>query len=248
MRLDARQTLFLYLVGVFITCLLVGDIIGGKLSQISVFGWDLPISVGMIPFPITFVLTDIVNEFYGKQVARKLTMLGLCMVGLTFAIIYAAAAVPWAPFTSGPDWQGMQQGAFTNVFVSATRIQLASMVAFFFSQFIDIGVFFLIKRLTGSRYLWLRATGSTAVSQLIDTVVIQTLAWYGLMSNGQIAGIVVASYTVKLVAAVAMTPVIYGMHLFIERLFDIKPVAIAPDSHGGHESSDPATPGGSSAL
>jgi len=239
MRLDARQTLFLYLVGIFITCLLVGDIIGGKLTQVTVFGWDLPISVGMIPFPITFVLTDIVNEFYGKQVARKLTMLGLSMVALTFVVIYTAAAVPWAPFTSSADWKGMQSGAFTNVFVSATRIQLASMVAFFFSQFVDIGVFFLIKRVTGNRFLWLRATGSTAVSQLIDTVVIQSLAWYGLMSTDQIAGIVVASYTVKLVAAVAMTPVIYGMHLFIERLFDIKPVAIVPDSHGGHETDAP---------
>jgi uncharacterized integral membrane protein (TIGR00697 family) len=236
MRLDARQTLFLYLVGIFITCLLVGDIIGGKLTQVTVFGWSPGISVGMIPFPLTFVLTDIVNEFYGKQVARNLTIIGFTMVGLTLAIIYTAGVIPWAPFAYAPDWGGMKPDAFTNVFSSATRIQLASMAAFLIAQFIDIGVFFLIKRLTGDRLLWLRATGSTVVSQLIDTMVIQTLAFYGTRSFHDIEQMAIASYIVKVAAALAMTPLIYALHELIERRFGMKPIAIIPDSHGGHES------------
>ena len=237
MRLDARQTLFLYLVGTFVTTLLVGNLIGGKLVQADLGGmtdWAV-ISVGMIPFPLTFLLTDIVNEFYGKQVARKLTMLGFAMTVLAFVIIYGADAIPWAPFTQDPGWRGMNQGSFQNVFVSATRIQVASMIAYLIAQFVDIGVFFLIKRVTGNRYLWLRATGSTVLSQLVDTVVIQAIAWYGILPPGQILNLVVTSYIVKVAIAIALTPALYAGHRFVERAFGIRPVAIAPDEHGGHE-------------
>jgi uncharacterized integral membrane protein (TIGR00697 family) len=237
MRLDARQTLFLYLVGVFVTTLLVGNLIGGKLVQPDIGGmtdWAV-ISVGMIPFPLTFLLTDIVNEFYGKQVARKLTMLGFFMTALAFGIVYIADAIPWAPFTQEDGWKGMNEGSFQNVFVSATRIQIASMIAYLVAQYVDIGAFFLIKRATGNRFLWLRATGSTVLSQLVDTVVIQTIAWYGILPASQIVSIAVTSYIVKVTIAIAMTPVLYAGHTVVERKFGIHPIEIEPDSGGGHE-------------
>jgi uncharacterized integral membrane protein (TIGR00697 family) len=237
MRLDARQTLFLYLVGIFVTTLLVGNLIGGKLVQADIGGmtdWAV-ISVGMIPFPLTFLLTDIVNEFYGKQVARKLTMLGFFMTAMTFGLVYLADAIPWAPFTYDAGWQGMNESSFQNVFVSATRIQIASMIAYLIAQFVDIGAFFLIKRATGNRFLWLRATGSTVVSQLVDTVVIQTIAWYGILPASQIVNIVVTSYIVKVTIAIALTPALYAGHTLVEKKFGIKPIEIEADAHGGHE-------------
>lgn len=157
MRIDARLRLFLYLVGTFLTCLLIGNLIGGKLTSITLFGDERLISVGQLSFPLTFVLTDIVNEFYGRKAARQITMLGFFMTALAFGIIHLAAAVPFSEKTA------ITPAAFENVFTSATRIQIASMIAYLAAQFLDIGVFFFIKRATGDRFLWLRATGSTFV-------------------------------------------------------------------------------------
>src|SRR5882672_8505052 len=82
MKLDARLMLFMTLVTVFLTCLLVGNLMGGKLTHIALFGRDWTISVGEIPFPLTFILTDIINEFYGRKVARRVTLLGVGAIGL----------------------------------------------------------------------------------------------------------------------------------------------------------------------
>src|SRR5687768_13287660 len=164
-------------VAVFVTCLVVGDLIGGKVTSIAAFGREWPFSVGQLAFPVTFILTDILNEFYGRKVVRRITFLAFAMVGLTFAIVYLAGAMPWAGMTRASDWTGITAREFDPVFTQATRIQLSSMAAFLTANLVDISVFFFIKRATGNRMLWLRATGSTAVSQLIDTALITALVW-----------------------------------------------------------------------
>ena len=224
MQLDRRMTLFVYLVGVFLTCLLVGDLIGGKLTEVDV-GGTRTFSVGQLCFPITFVLTDIFNEFYGRKTARQVTYLAFVMVGIALAIINLAALMPWAGFTKAPDWDGVTPEAFDRVFTNANRIQLSSMAAFLTAQLIDITVFFAIKKATGERFLWLRATGSTAISQLIDTVVIMSLAFGHLMTWSQLWEVIFASYVIKLCWAVGMTPVIYGLHELLERVFKIPPLS-----------------------
>ena len=95
MQIDARLRLFLYMVGVFLTCLIVGNLIGGKLTSVTLFGSERLISVGELSFPLTFVLTDIVNEFYGRKAARQITMLGFFMTALAFGIIHLADTVPF---------------------------------------------------------------------------------------------------------------------------------------------------------
>ena len=90
MKLDRRMSLFVTLVGVFITCLLVGNLIGGKLTYVHLFGRDWIISVGEIPFPLTFIITDLLNEFYGRKTARKVTLLGFAMIGLTVLVLVLA--------------------------------------------------------------------------------------------------------------------------------------------------------------
>src|SRR6185295_12930578 len=127
-------------------CLVVGDIIGGKLTSFWLFGREWIFSVGQIAFPVTFILTDILNEFYGRVVVRRVTYLAFFMVGLTFAIIYVSASLPWAPFTLKSDWTGVGPKEFTLVFTQATKIQLASMAAFLIGNLTDISVFFLIKK------------------------------------------------------------------------------------------------------
>ncbi len=232
MRLDRRLQLFVFLTGVFITSLLVGDIIGGKLVDVTLFGSVRLVSVGMIPFPVTFLLTDILNEFYGKQAARVVTLVGFFMAVFAFTIIAIANALPWAALTREPGWLGMVEGSFRNVFAGSQRILLASMVAYLVGQFLDIGVFNLLKRVTSNRYLWLRATGSTLVSQLIDTVVIQYLAWTGTLTVAKMVDLVTTSYTLKIVVAIGLTPLIYAGHALVERVLGIPPVRL--DEHGEH--------------
>lgn len=225
MKLDARLGLFVTLVAIFMTCLVVGDIIGGKVTSFHLFGREWPFSVGQLAFPITFILTDILNEFYGRKVVRRVTFLAFVMVGLTFSIIYLAAAMPWASMTKASDWDGVTPSPFATIFTSATRIQLSSMVAFLIGNLTDISIFFVLKKATGNRMLWLRATGSTAVSQLIDTVIISALVFAAKMTVDEWTNLVITTYVIKLGAAILITPVIYGLHELIERVFHIPPAA-----------------------
>ena len=202
--------------------------IGGKLTSFELFGREWVFSVGQLAFPVTFILTDILNEFYGRKVVRRVTFLAFFMVGLTFSIIYLAAALPWAPFTLASDWTGVSPKEFEVVFTQATQIQLASMAAFLIGNLTDISVFHLLKRLTGSRMLWLRATGSTAVSQLIDTIVISALVWGNKVTFDYYVTIVVTSYLIKLAAANVVTPIIYALHEMFVGWFGSRPAAVEP--------------------
>ena len=240
MSFDNRLRLYLVLLATFVTSLLVGDIIGSKLTQVTVFGQAFTISVGMVPFPVTFLLTDLLNEFYGKRAARQVTWIGFAMALLAFAFIFVSVAIPFAPFTFGPDWKGTNQQAFDTVFAGSQRILVASVIAYLASQFTDIAVFHVLKKRTQGRYLWLRATGSTVVSQLIDTAVIQTIAWYGLLPVAEIFNIAVSSYAVKLVVAVALTPAIYAGHAIVERTLEIRPVVLDDDGNPVPEPLQPA--------
>jgi len=225
-KLDARLTLFMTLVGVFLTSLLLGNLIAGKLTYIPLFGNDYALSVGEIPFPLTFILTDILNEFYGRKVVRRVTLIGLAMTGMAFVMIQIAVAVAWYPPALEEGWTGLQPAEFDAVFASATRIQFASMCAFMASQLIDITAFFFLKRVTGNRMLWLRATGSTAISQLVDTTLVGVIGWGGLMPYPALFEIIVTTYLLKLGVAVLMTPVIYALHAGIEKWWKLAPLPL----------------------
>jgi len=230
--------MFITLVATFMVCLVVGDLVGGKLTAFHLFGREWVFSVGQLAFPITFVLTDILNEFYGKSVVRRITLLAFCMVGLTLLILKAADAMPFWERTTRPDWPGVTAREFDIVFTQSMRIQVSSMFAFLISNLVDISAFFVIKRMTGNRFLWLRSTGSTAISQLIDTIVINALVWGWAMSFNEYVTIVLTSYVVKVTAAVAITPLIYALHALIETRFGIAPA----DPHEVSADIDPQPP------
>lgn len=226
MQIDSRQKLFVVLATVFTTCLVVGDIIGGKLIETEIFGLSFITTVGMIPFPVTFLLTDLLNEFYGKKAARFVTLVGFAMAVLSFAFIYIGGAIPIAALARDPGWQGVNDAAFANVFLGSQRMIAASLTAYLVAQFVDIGTFHLLKRMTSSRHLWLRATGSTAVSQMIDSVVISVTAFGGLMSADKIFDMIRSGYLLKLFIAIALTPLIYLFHALVERVLHIQPMHI----------------------
>src|SRR6188768_1411984 len=221
--LTVQQKLLLFLTAIFCTCLTVGDLIGGKLVSGDVLGFPFTTTVGMIPFPVTFLLTDVLNEFYGKKTARYVTWVAFFMALLAFGLVYVAARVPIAELTKQPDWQGVQDAAFQNVFLGSLRMIAASLSAYLVSQFVDIFVFNALKKQTQGRLLWLRATGSTAVSQAVDTVTITLVAWWGLLSPSEIGHVIVSAYGLKLLIAVGLTPLVYVSHSFIERMLGIAP-------------------------
>jgi uncharacterized integral membrane protein (TIGR00697 family) len=221
----------LVLAGIFTTCLVVGDIIGGKLVETQIFGFDFTTTVGMVPFPVTFLLTDLLNEFYGKRAARFVTLVGFGMAVLAFTFIFIAGHIPFAAMTRAADWTGVNEASFNNVFLGSQRMIVASLCAYLVSQFVDIGVFHLLKKFTGGRLLWLRASGSTAVSQLIDTITISFVAWSGMMSASKIVNIIYSAYGLKLLIAIGLTPLIYLCHSLVQRGLGIQPILIgdAPD-------------------
>lgn len=229
-RMDASHKLFVYLCAIFVACLLLGDVIGGK-TIATPLG---PISVGILPFPMTFLLTDIVNDFYGPRGARFLTLLGFWMAVLAYVILQLST---WLH----PDVSTyFSQAEFAKIFGGSAQLFVASILAYLIGQFLDIRVFQFWKALTQSRHLWLRATGSTILSQIVDTVTINAIFWnwsaakdptsfLGRMTSaerwGWIGAKVGREYGIKFAVAVLLTPAVYALHGIIVRGLKIEPEA-----------------------
>ncbi len=214
-QLGPAQKLYVYLGAIFVACLLLGDIIGGK-TLATPLG---PISVGIIPFPVTFLLTDVVNDFYGRKGAQFLTWLGFWMAVLAYVVLQVSTWLHPDPSTY------FTQAEFAKVFGGSAQLFVASVVAYLFGQILDINVFQFWKALTQSRHLWLRATGSTVLSQIIDTVTINVIFWrWTATKEWSWIGLKIGrEYLIKLVVAIALTPAVYAVHTFVVRVMRIEP-------------------------
>ena len=214
-----RERLFFILTGFFLTNALIAEIIGGKLFSMpplffSAIGLEeIVLSVGVIPWPVVFITTDIINEYYGKPAVRRLSLLAAAMIAYAFLVLYLAGLIP--TWSNSP----VSQGAYDEVAIQSMWIIVGSITAFLTAQLVDVAVFWFLKRRTGHRMLWLRATGSTAVSQLIDSWVVAFIAFVvpGKMGLGDFAVLSSANYTYKLLVAIAATPLIYLAHGMIDR-------------------------------
>jgi len=214
-----RDTIFLVLVGFFLSNAIVAEIIGGKLFalpevDLGLFRFPAVIlSIGILPWPIVFLATDLVNEYFGKPAVRRISFLAVAMISYVFVVLFLARAVP--------TWQGsaVTDIAFRQVAGQSMWIIVGSIVAFLVSQLVDVAVFTFFRERTGGRLLWLRATGSTAVSQLIDTFVVQYigLVMPGVLTVEQYLVGAMSSYAYKLAIAIAITPLLYVAHEAIDR-------------------------------
>ena len=214
--MDRKQRFYVYLTAIFVAALIVSDLIGGKYFRVG----GLDFSVGMIPFPLTFLLTDIVNEFYGTEGARRITYVGLGVAVFVFIVINVAIALPTSPESP------MAGEQFKNVFGWSTRLYVASLTAYLIGQLLDISIFFLLRRLTGHRFLWLRSTGSTIVSQAVDSLVVGFVFLSGTKSVDYILRTARNGYLVKLALAVGLTPLIYLGHGILRRHFHVGEVVV----------------------
>lgn len=186
---------------------------------------DYNLSVGVLIWPLVFVLSDLINEYFGRKGVRWISIVTAILISYSFLIAFSWTSVPPADFwleINGQDAQGRPfdiNYAYNTIFRQGMGIIAGSLIAFLVSQLIDAYTFHWLRRLTGHRMLWLRATGSTVVSQLIDSFVILTVAFYvfGNWSFGQVMRVGVVQYGYKVLFAIALTPLIYLAHHYIDK-------------------------------
>lgn len=215
---NQAQSLFLILSGIFIAALVSCNLIFQKFFTWSPFGlYTFEISVGIIPYPITFLVTDIISEIYGRKRANKVVLAGL------FSSIFVLAVVMIANASQATKWSPVDNNTFSEVFGLTGVAVGASMIAYLLAQFIDIRVFHFWKRLTKGKYLWLRNNASTFTSQLMDTATILCLLclsggiewnkFWILLFNG---------FLFKVIMALIDTPILYIVISIIRKKFDLK--------------------------
>lgn len=211
-----KDLVYLLLTAFFITNAILAELIGGKLIFIPL---DIPFigkpaaSIGVIPWPIVLIATDIMNEYFGKEGVKRITWMTTGMIAYCFVILFIAVAIPAASFSPVND------DTFKTVFGQSLWIIFGSIIAFALSQFIDVTVFWYLRSMTGAKRLWLRTTGSTVVSQMVDSLVIIGIAFWlpGKVSSGEFLNVALTNYSYKLLIAVGLTPVIYVVHGLIDR-------------------------------
>ncbi len=230
-----KNLLFVVLAGIFITNALMAELIGVKIfsaestvglapAHLNILGFtmDFNLTTGVVIWPVVFITTDLINEYFGKPGVRLVSWLTVALIAYAFLVLAAAIELPpaeWWLDANSVDSDGKPFNinfAFGKIFGQGQRIIFASIVAFLISQFTDVYVFQRLKRITGAKYLWLRATGSTLVSQFIDSFVVLYIAFSGIFSFEQINAIGITNYIYKFAVAILLTPVIYFGHMLID--------------------------------
>ena len=234
---DKPTKLFVLLCSFFVANALIAECIGGKLFSLErVFGLEpqpftlfgepgltFTLTAGVLLWPLEFIMTDIVNEYFGPKAVRRISYTAVALICYAFLMFYLAINVP----ADRGFWLGSQQkegvpdmqAAFTGVFGQGMWIIAGSLIAFLVSQLVDVYVFHKIKKVTGERKVWLRATGSTVVSQLVDSFVVLFIAFKigKHWSYQRVISICLVNYSYKFVMAILLTPVIYLIEKAIER-------------------------------
>jgi uncharacterized integral membrane protein (TIGR00697 family) len=209
-----RDIVHLALAGFFVTNAILGEVTGGKLFTLGPF----TMSIGVIPWPVVFITTDLINEYFGRDGVRRLTLMTIGLIAYAFVVLYLSIQVPAASFSPVSDSQ------FGAVFGQSLWIIVGSIIAFGISQLVDVGVFWLVRHKTGGKHLWMRATGSTLVSQLIDSIVIIGIAFWlpGKVKTEEFFIVAGANYSYKMLIALAVTPLLYVGHSIIDRYLGVE--------------------------
>jgi uncharacterized integral membrane protein (TIGR00697 family) len=233
---DKPTRLFVFFSAFFVANALIAESIGTKLfslekllgvppANFTMFGQSglaFTLTCGVLLWPLEFIMTDIINEYYGPKAVRRISIIAVILISYAFLMYYLAIHVPAADFwiNSGKE-KGIpnMQSAFDGIFGQGMRIIVGSLVAFLVSQLVDVTVFHKIKKRTGDKHIWLRATGSTVVSQLVDSYIVLFIAFSGIFTWQQILAIGIMNYTYKFVMALVLTPVIYLVERRIEKYF-----------------------------
>lgn len=233
---DKPTKLFVIFTAFFVANALIAECIGNKIFSLEkLFGFQplnftlfgesglaVSLTCGVLLWPLEFVMTDIVNEYYGPKAVRRISYTAVALILYAFLMFYMAMSVPPADFWYGT---GVQDGvpdmskAFNSIFGQGMWIIAGSVTAFLVSQIVDVTVFHKIKKVTGEKKVWLRATGSTLVSQLVDSFIVLFIAFK--IGKGwsfqKVLAICMVNYAYKFTVAILLTPLIYFIEHRIEK-------------------------------
>lgn len=230
-----EQKLFIVLAGLFLTNAIVAEIVGGKIFSLeatlglqalnlSLFGQEglgFNLTAGVLMWPVVFIMTDLINEYYGRQGVRMLSWLAAVMIAYAFLMIWLTMQVSPADFWKTAELDGStinRDHAYGLIFSQGLWIIAGSLVAFLLGQFVDVWVFHWIRKRTGAKSVWMRATGSTLVSQFIDSFVVLFIAFKigADWSLTLVLAVGCVNYVYKATMALLLTPVIVWVHRIID--------------------------------
>tara|TARA_Y100000588_G_scaffold310067_1_gene335423 strand:- start:519 stop:1208 length:690 start_codon:yes stop_codon:yes gene_type:complete len=223
MNMDKKSDkLYIILAGIFIASLVSCNLIFQKFFQLDIwipfFGtYTFEQSVGLLPYPITFLVTDIISEVYGRKKANQVVTSGL------FASLFMLVIVTISDLVPATVWSPVNNETFNNVFGLSGAAVFASMMAYLFAQYIDVRIFHFWKRLTNGKHLWLRNNASTIFSQFIDTfAVLFLLCFFEVLSWDRFSILLANGFLFKVFFAAFDTPIAYGIIYIIRKKFNLK--------------------------
>ncbi|MFY7990837.1 MAG: queuosine precursor transporter [Fluviicola sp.] len=209
-----KQIAFQVMAGIFITSAIVAELISCK----SVPTFIAPIIAGIVPWPIVFLLTDVMNEYFGQKAVKRLSWITTGMIVFCFLLVYIAVEMPT------DEGSYMSDTEFRKAFGGSLPIMIGSITAFIVSQLIDVRLFHMFNKLLKGRWIWVRSTGSTVISQLADGFIVIFIGFYlpGTFNFQQILEYWMMGYAFKLMVAVSLTPLIYLMHYLARTILGAK--------------------------
>ena len=210
-----KDQLYLVLAGVFIASLVTCNLIANKFVTVDLGFKVFIVSAGILPYPFTFLVTDLISELYGQKKANLVVFAGF--ISSMFVLLFLWLG---GQFNAIPD-SLVTDDTYNSVFRNAWRIIAASMTAYLFAQFVDVRIFHFWKRLTNGKHLWLRNNASTVVSQLLDTILVICILFVGVWSSDQILFAIIDGWTFKMLMALIDTPIIYGIIYLLKGKIDI---------------------------
>ncbi|MGK0407258.1 MAG: putative integral membrane protein (TIGR00697 family) [Roseivirga sp.] len=207
--------MYLILAALFIAALITCNLIANKFVTVNLGFTTFIVSAGVIPYPLTFLITDLLSEVYGRKNTNRVVIAGLFASLLVLLILFLGHTFPAISNSPVSDKQ------FDQVFQSSSRVILASMLAYLVAQFIDVRIFHAIKKKTKGKHLWLRNNTSTMFSQLVDTILVTSVLFFGVESFAFIGGLVKDGWLFKILFAAADTLLIYPLIFLIRRYFKL---------------------------
>ena len=210
-----KDQFFLVLTGIFIASLVTCNLIANKFVTVDLGFKIFIVSAGILPYPLTFLVTDLISELYGQKKANLVIFSGF--IASLFVLLFLWLG---GQFNAIPD-SLVNDATYDSVFRNAWRLIGASMIAYLFAQFVDVRIFHFWKKLTDGKHLWLRNNGSTIASQLIDTTLVICILFVGVWNADQILSAIIDGWVFKMLMALLDTPIIYGVIYLLKGKIDI---------------------------
>lgn len=200
-----KEQFYIVLSGIFIASLVTCNLIANKFVSVDLGFKVFIVSAGILPYPLTFLVTDLISELYGQKKANLVVFSGFVASMFVLLFLWLGGQFNAIPSSIVGD------AIYDSVFQNAWRLIAASMIAYLFAQFIDVKIFHFWKRLTNGKHLWLRNNGSTIASQLVDTTLVIMILFVGVWDSDQIISAIIDGWLFKMFMAFIDTPIIYGI-------------------------------------